>query len=44
VAQQYYITFITLASFDKSKRLHRRCRPEIIWDLANLQNKVGVNL
>jgi hypothetical protein len=42
VAQYYYITFITLASFDKTGRLNRKCRPDYIWDLANLQQKVGV--
>ena len=42
VAQHYYITFITLASFDKTGRLSKRCTPEYIWDLANLRQKVGV--
>ncbi|MGB1592641.1 MAG: hypothetical protein ACPIOQ_07795 [Promethearchaeia archaeon] len=40
VAQHFYITLITLASFDKSGRLNRRITPEHIWDLANLRAKV----
>eukprot|EP00960_Hanusia_phi_P010731 315333-Hanusia_phi.AAC.3 len=42
IAQHYYITYITLAEFDKSNTLHERCTEERIWDIENLRRKVGV--
>jgi len=40
--RRYYITYITLARFDPSGRMSRRCTPEHILDLETLSRKVGI--
>lgn len=42
VAQQYYITYITLARFDPTGRMGRRLTPAYILDLATLERKVAL--
>jgi hypothetical protein len=42
VAEYFYVTYITLVSYDPSGALRQKLTAEHIWDIVNLRRKVGV--